>query len=71
MKTKTFDCIKMKDDAQRRRAGAMRGLTTKQRLEYYRTAYEQLLDRRARLAGYVEPSSKSGVDAEFETNCHD
>ena len=49
MKTKTFDCVKMKDDAQRRRAEQLQGFSDQQRLDYYRNAQEELLRRRERL----------------------
>ena len=50
MKTmKKFDCVKMKDEAQQRRARAMRGLADEQRLEFYRHADEALRRRREQL----------------------
>jgi hypothetical protein len=49
MKTKTFDCVKMKDEAQRRRADKLQGFSDQQRLDFYRNAQEELLRRRERL----------------------
>jgi hypothetical protein len=49
MKTKTFDSIRMKDEAQRRRAEALRGLSEAKRLEYYQRAHEDLVRRQKRL----------------------
>lgn len=50
MKTKKrFDCVRMKDAAQLRRAEKLRGLTLEQRLEYYRRAHELLLEKQRRL----------------------
>lgn len=50
MKTmKKFDCVKMKDEAQQRRARTLRGLSVEQRLEFYRQADEALRRRREQL----------------------
>lgn len=48
---KKFDCIKMKDDAQQRRAGEMRGFSAQERLEAYRRSHDALLRRQQKLAG--------------------
>lgn len=66
MKTmKKFDCVKMKDLAQRRRAEALRGLTAEQRMEFYRRIHEALLKRqeriRQRLADGSYPDGLSGL----------
>ena len=46
MKTaKQFDCVKMKDEAQQRRAEALRGLSDEQRLDFYRQAHVTLVRR--------------------------
>jgi len=49
MTTKTFDCVKMKDEAQRRRAEALRGLSEAERLKYYEKAHQELVRRQERL----------------------
>jgi hypothetical protein len=50
MKTKKkFDCVKMKDDAQQRRARVLRGLSIQQRLDFYRRADAELRRRREQL----------------------
>lgn len=50
MKTKKeFDCVRMKDEAQQRRARALRGMSVEQRLEFYRRADEVLRRRREQL----------------------
>ena len=49
MKTKTFDCLKMKAQAQQRRAEALNGLSEEQRLDYYKSAHEALLRRQQSL----------------------
>ncbi|MEE9295556.1 MAG: hypothetical protein V3W34_11420 [Phycisphaerae bacterium] len=49
MKTKTFDCLKMKDEAQQRRSEALKGMSEQQRLEYYRRAHEDLVQRQKAL----------------------
>jgi len=50
MKTKKkFDCVKMKDEAQQRRAERLRGLSPQERLEYYRREHESLVGRQKRL----------------------
>jgi hypothetical protein len=46
---KKFDCVKMKDRAQERRARDLHGLTPEERLEYYRQQHQLLLDRQAKL----------------------
>ncbi|MCK6486636.1 MAG: hypothetical protein L6R00_21205 [Phycisphaerae bacterium] len=43
--------MKMKDDAQQRRAEQMRGLSPEERLAFYRRAYEALLRRQRKLQG--------------------
>lgn len=50
MKTKKkFDCVKMKDDAQQRRADELKGLSQRELLEYYRREHEELAKRQQRL----------------------
>ena len=57
MKTaKKFDCVKMKDEAQRRRAERLRGFSAQARLEFYRQAHEALVRRQRELQA-VEASS--------------
>ena len=52
MKTKKkFDCLKMKDEAQKRRAELLRGKTPSERLEFYRREHEELLALQRRLRG--------------------
>lgn len=46
---KTFDCVKMKDDAQQRRARMLQGMSDDQRLEFYRRAGEALRKRQEEL----------------------
>ena len=43
--TKKFDCVKMKDEAQQRRAERLRVLSLAQRLAYYRREHEVLRQR--------------------------
>jgi len=58
MKTKKkFDCVKMKDEAQRRRAERLRGLSPLQRLEFYRRAHELLVRRQEHLRQTGEPNA--------------
>ena len=62
MKTmKKFDCVKMKDEAQQRRARLLGDMSAEQRLEYHRRADEALRRRREQLrlrnAGKTGPSS--------------
>lgn len=50
MKTKKkFDCVKMKDEAQQRRAERLRGRSTQERLEFYRREHESLAARQKQL----------------------
>ena len=49
MKTKTFDCLRMKTQAQQRRAEALNGLSEEQRLDYYNRAHEALVRRQQSL----------------------
>ncbi|NOT02870.1 MAG: hypothetical protein HOP29_19900 [Phycisphaerales bacterium] len=50
MKTKKeFDCLKMKDDAQRRRAAELSGLAPQELLDYYHRVHEELFRRQKRL----------------------
>ena len=46
---KKFDCVKMKDEAQQRRARMLSGLSVEQRLEFYRRADAALRRRREEL----------------------
>ncbi len=50
-KTKTFDCLKMKDEAQRRRAQLLEEMTPAERLDYYQKAHEALVRRRDAVCG--------------------
>jgi hypothetical protein len=64
MKTmKKFDCVKMKNEAQQRRARLLHGLSVEQRLEFYRRTDEALWRRRAevclRKAERTGPASAS------------
>ncbi|MBI3758821.1 MAG: hypothetical protein HY269_03600 [Deltaproteobacteria bacterium] len=46
MKTsKMFDCLKMKDEAQQRRARLLHGLSTEERLDFYRRIQDELRQR--------------------------
>ena len=58
--------MKMKDEAQRRRAEALRGLSSRERLEYYRRAHEELVRRQKRLRGLADspPDAASGPGAD-------
>lgn len=50
MKTKKkFDCVRMKDQAQQRRAERLRGLSPEERLEFYRREHELLIRRQKEL----------------------
>jgi hypothetical protein len=50
MKTKKkFDCIRMKDEAQQRRAEQLRGLSPQERLDYYKREYQSLTERQGQL----------------------
>ena len=46
---KKFDCVKMKDEAQQRRAVALGGQPDECRLEFYRQAHEALVLRQKEL----------------------
>ncbi|HNQ24161.1 MAG TPA: hypothetical protein PKK06_13825 [Phycisphaerae bacterium] len=46
---KKFDCVKMKDEAQQRRAQVLRGMSIEQRLQFYRRADAALRRRREEL----------------------
>jgi hypothetical protein len=43
MKTKTFDCVELKHQAQARRRREMAGMTDEERREHYRRAHEALV----------------------------
>lgn len=47
MKTKTFDCLRLKDEAQQRRAEKFRGLSEDEQLRYYDEGHTALLQRQA------------------------
>lgn len=50
MKTKkTFDCVEMKNEAQRRRAKTLRCLSPAERLEFYRREHAALARRQQQL----------------------
>jgi len=49
MKTKTFDCLRMKTQAQQRRAEALDGLSEEQRQDYYNRAHDALVRRQQSL----------------------
>ena len=49
MKTKTFDCLRMKAQAQRRRAETLKGLSEEERLDFYERAHEALVRRQQSL----------------------
>lgn len=50
MKTKKkFDCVKMKDDAQRHREEKLRGLSAQERLDFYKRVHEALAARQKQL----------------------
>ena len=53
MKTKTFDCLKMKAEAQQQRAKALNGLSEQQQLEYYRKAHVALVQRQAKMRALI------------------
>ena len=56
MKTKKkFDCVKMKDEAQQRRAERLRGLSPQERLDTYRREYDALVARQKQLATPSRP----------------
>jgi hypothetical protein len=47
MKTKTFDCLRLKDEAQQRRAERLRGLSEDEQLRYYDEGHAALIRRQA------------------------
>lgn len=49
MKKKTFDCVKMKREAQQRLQQKLSSLTPIQRLDYYKKRHEQLIERQRQL----------------------
>jgi hypothetical protein len=49
MRTKTFDCLAMKDEAQLKRAERLRRLTDSERGAFYRHEHEILLQRQQQL----------------------
>ena len=50
MKTKKkFDCVRMKDEAQQRRAKELKGLSQRELLEFYRQEHEKLSKRQKQL----------------------
>ena len=49
MKTKTFDCVRMKHEAQRKRARELADLSEQERLNYYQRAHEALVTRQKSL----------------------
>lgn len=50
MKTKKkFDCVRMKDKAQQRRAVRLQNLSAQERLDYYRREHEALSERQKKL----------------------
>ena len=49
MKTKTFDCVKMKHEAQQRLQRELSRLTPIQKLDYYKKRHEQLIERQKQL----------------------
>ena len=49
MKRKTFDCLKMKAEAQQQRAKALYGLSEQQQLEYYHKAHVALVQRQTQM----------------------
>ena len=56
MKTKKkFDCIEMKDEAQRQRAEQLRGLSEQELLEFHRRRHEALVDRQEQLRNQPPP----------------
>jgi hypothetical protein len=57
MKTKTFDCLKMKAQAQTRRAEALEGLSEEERLDYYQRAHEALIRRQQSLRKQPPPET--------------
>ena len=62
MKTmKKFDCVKMKDEAQQRRARTLRGLSVEQRLAFYRQADEALRRRREQLVRSADRTGPSST----------
>lgn len=49
MKTKTFDCVQMKHDAQERRQKEIEHMTEEERHAYYHRAHEELVRLQAEL----------------------
>jgi hypothetical protein len=48
-KKKTFDCIQMKDEAQKKRASELAGMSDAEKLEYYRKAHAALVKQQESL----------------------
>jgi hypothetical protein len=57
-KTKIFDCLKMKDEAQLRSAKLLQAMTQQQRLDYYQRAHEALVQRRDALRATAGQTAK-------------
>jgi hypothetical protein len=67
MKTKKkFDCVKMKDEAQMRRAERLGALTTEERLAFYGQAHEAL-DHRQKQLSQRESAARRGPDRSFDS----
>ena len=49
MKKKTFDCIQMKREVQRRLLEELSKLSERQQLDYYKQSHEQLVERQKKL----------------------
>ncbi len=49
MKTKTFDCIQMKREAQQRLLEELSKLSQRQQLDYFKQSHEQLVERQKQL----------------------
>ena len=60
MKTKTFDCLKTKAEAQARRAVILSGFSEQERLDYYLNAHEALVQRQLSLRDFPPPAPQLG-----------
>ena len=60
MKTKTFDCLKTKAEAQAQRAVILKGFSEQERLDYYLRAHEALVQRQVALRELPPPAPRLG-----------
>ncbi len=61
-KPKSFDCVEMMHEAGRRVADRLRGMTTEQRLDYWRRQTEALRREQAELRAQAETCGIAGTE---------